>query len=139
MAEDGLIFRWLGGVHPRFQTPHRALVLQGALAAILALTNSYQALFTRVIYTEWIFFALMAAGLFRLRKRPDYAPTYRVWGYPLVPAVFVAASAVIVAVQVFSEPLDSTVGLGIVLVGLPVYVLWSSRTKGEGNANHRLS
>ncbi len=90
MAEDGLLFRWLGAVHPRFQTPHRALVLQGALASLLALTDSYRALFTRVVYTEWIFFALMAAGLFRLRRRADYRPAYRIWGYPVVPGLFVA-------------------------------------------------
>ena len=137
MAADGLLFHWLGAAHPRFQTPHRALALQGLLAAILALTDSYRALFTRVIYTEWIFFALMAAGLFRLRRRADYRPVYRVWGYPVVPALFVLASVVIVAVQVLSEPRDSAIGLGIVLLGLPVYFFWS-RPKGEPNADHRL-
>jgi basic amino acid/polyamine antiporter, APA family len=127
MAEDGLLFRWLGAVHPRFHTPHRALALQAVLAALLALTDSYRALFTRVIYTEWIFFALMAAGLFRLRRRPDYQPVYRIWGYPVVPALFVLASLVIVAVQVASEPRDSAVGLGLVLLGLPVYFFWMRR------------
>ncbi len=127
MAEDGLLPRWLAVPHPRFQTPHRALVLQGALAALLALTDSYRALFTRVVYTEWIFFALLAAGLFRLRRRPGYEPAWRLCGYPLVPALFVLASAVIVAVQVLSEPRDSAIGLGIVLAGLPVYFLWFRR------------
>ena len=125
MAEDGLLFRWLGTVHPRFQTPHRALVLQALWASILAITGTYRELFTRVIYTEWIFFALMAAGLFRLRRRPDYQPAWRIWGYPVVPAVFVLASAIIVLVQVLAEPKNSAVGLGLVLLGLPVYVLWS--------------
>ncbi|HEV8581396.1 MAG TPA: amino acid permease [Thermoanaerobaculia bacterium] len=124
MAEDGLLFRWLGATHPRFQTPHRAVTLQALLASLLALTDSYRALFTRVIYTEWIFFALMAAGLFRLRRRPDYRPAYRVWGHPAVPVLFVLASAVIVAVQIVSQPRDSAVGLGIVLLGLPIYYLW---------------
>ena len=125
MAEDGLLFRWLGVVHPRFQTPHRALALQALWASILAFTGTYRALFTRVIYTEWIFFALMAAGLFVLRRRPDYRPAWRIWGYPVVPALFVLASIVIVVVQVLAEPKDSAVGLGLVLLGLPVYVLWS--------------
>jgi APA family basic amino acid/polyamine antiporter len=130
MAEDGLLFRWLGAVHPRFHTPHRALALQAALAAVLALTDSYRALFTRVIYTEWIFFALMAAGLFRLRRRPDYRPAYRIWGYPVVPALFVLASLAIVAVQVAAEPRDSAMGLGLVLLGLPVYGLWARKKAG---------
>ncbi len=137
MAQDGLLFKWLGTVHPRFQTPHRALVLQALWASILAITDTYRALFTRVIYTEWIFFALMAAGLFRLRRRPDYKPAWRIWGYPLVPAVFVAASAVIVVVQVLAEPENSAWGLGLVLLGLPVYVLWASRG-GDRHADRRL-
>jgi APA family basic amino acid/polyamine antiporter len=125
MAGDGLLFRWLGEVHPRFQTPHRAIVLQAVWASALALTDSYRALFTRVIYTEWIFFALMAAGLFRLRRRSDYRPAWRIWGYPVVPVLFILASLVVVVVQVWSEPLDSAVGLGLVLLGLPVYALWT--------------
>ena len=125
MAEDGLLFRWMGATHPRFQTPHRALALQAALASLFALTDSYRALFTRVIYTEWIFFALMAAGLLRLRRRPDYQPAWRIWGYPVVPLLFVAASVVIVVVQVLAEPRESALGLGLVLLGLPVYLLWS--------------
>jgi basic amino acid/polyamine antiporter, APA family len=100
-------------------------VLQAVWAATLALTDSYRALFTRVIYTEWIFFALMAAGLFRLRGRPDYQPAWRLRGHPVVPALFVLAALVIVAVQVRSEPLDSAIGLGVVLLGLPIYAWWT--------------
>ncbi len=85
MARDGLLFRSVAAVHPVFGTPHRAIVLQAIWSSALALTNTYGALFSRVIYTEWIFFALMAAGLMRLRRRPDYRPSYRIAGYPLVP------------------------------------------------------
>jgi basic amino acid/polyamine antiporter, APA family len=124
MARDGLLFRWLGAVHPRFRTPHRALVLQAVWASALVATGSYRALFTRVVYTEWIFFALLAAALFRLRRRPGYAPAYRAWGYPVAPALFVAASAAIVVTQLVAEPVDGAVGLLIVLAGLPVYLVW---------------
>jgi APA family basic amino acid/polyamine antiporter len=92
---------------------------------VLVSTGTYRALFTRVVYTEWIFFAMMAWGLMRLRKRSDYVPAYRVWGYPLVPLVFIAASAVIVAVQIANAPRDSAVGLGLVIAGWPVYGGWS--------------
>ena len=125
MAQDGTIFRWLGDVHPRFGTPYRAIMLQGLWASVLAATNTYGALFSRVIYTEWIFFAAMAAGLMLLRRRPDYQPTHRLWGYPLVPIVFIVASLVIVAIQVTADPADSAIGLGMVLIGLPIYVVWS--------------
>jgi APA family basic amino acid/polyamine antiporter len=125
MAQDGLIFRWIGEVHPRFQTPHRALILQAIWASALTLTGTYRALFTRVIYTEWIFFALMALALFVLRRRAGYAPAYRIWGYPIVPAVFAAAALVVVAIQVSADPRDSIIGLGLVLAGWPVYLLWA--------------
>jgi len=125
MAQDGILFRWVGAVHPRFGTPHRAIVIQGLWSSVLALTNTYGALFSRVIYTEWIFFAAMAAGLIILRRRPDYRPAYRVWGYPVVPIVFIASSLVIVLMQVMAVPRDSIIGLGMVLLGLPVYVVWS--------------
>jgi len=125
MARDGLLFRWIGVVHPRFQTPHIAIVLQAVWASALVATGSYRSLFTRVVYTEWIFFALMAAGLFILRRRAAYAPTYRAWGYPVVPIVFIIASMVIVGVQIAAEPIESVTGLLLVLAGLPVYYFWS--------------
>jgi APA family basic amino acid/polyamine antiporter len=125
MAQDGLLFRWVGATHPAFGTPHRAIVLQAIWAAVLAATNTYGALFGRVIYTEWLFFAAMAAGLMLLRRQARYQPQYRLRGYPAVPLIFIAASLVIVAIQLTANPLDSVIGLGIVLLGLPVYVLWS--------------
>ena len=125
MARDGVLFRALGAVHPVFDTPHRAIALQAIWSSALALTNTYGALFSRVVYTEWVFFALMAAGLMRLRARPGYQPTYRVPGYPVVPIVFIAASVVIAIMQMLASPRDSLVGLGIVIAGLPVYGVWS--------------
>ncbi|HUF46586.1 MAG TPA: amino acid permease, partial [Vicinamibacterales bacterium] len=131
MAGDGTLFRWAGAVHPVFGTPHRAIVLQAVWASVLAFTNTYGALFSRVIYTEWIFFAAMAVGLMRLRRRPDYQPAYRMWGYPLVPIVFVVASAIVVVIQVLADPADSAMGLGLVLLGVPVYGFWA-RARATG-------
>ena len=127
MARDGLVFRWMGDIHPRFRTPHRAIALQAVWASVLASSGTYRQLFTRVIFTEWIFFAMMAGGIFLLRRRPGYAPAYRVWGYPWVPAVFVVASAAIVVNRFVSDPMDSFVGLGIVALGIPVYYLSGQR------------
>jgi APA family basic amino acid/polyamine antiporter len=123
MANDGLIFGWFAATHPRFRTPHRAIIAQAAWSSVLVLTGTYRELFTRVIYTEWIFFGLMAAGLFLLRRRPGYEPRSTVWGFPLVPAIFVIATAIIVGNQVISEPGESAFGLSLVLVGLPVYYI----------------
>ena len=126
MAEDGIWPKWFAAVHPRYQTPHRAILLQGVWACVLLTTGSYRALFTRVIYTEWIFFALMALGLMLARRKPDYAPRYRVWGYPVVPAFFAIAALAVVVNQIASNPVDSAIGLGIVLAGLPLY-WWLAR------------
>ena len=127
MAADGLLFQWVGAVHPVHRTPHRALALQAVWASVLVGTGTYRALFTRVIYTEWIFFGLMAAGLLLLRRRSGYAPSYRMWGVPLLPLLFIAVTAAIVINQIVSEPASSAIGLLLVLAGLPVYALWSRR------------
>ena len=124
MARDGLLVRWAAAIHPRFRTPHRAIVLQGAWAIVLVSTGTYRALFTRVVYTEWIFFALMAFGLMRLRRRASYAPAYRVWGYPIVPIVFIVCSAYIVINQILHDVNESLIGLLLVLAGLPIYYIW---------------
>ncbi len=130
MARDGLLFRWAGEVHPTFRTPHRAIVLQAVWASVLVATGTYRALFTRVIYTEWIFFGLMAVGLLLLRRRPGYRPRYTMRGVPLLPALFVVASLAIVINQVVSDPGESAVGLLLVAVGLPVYYIWLRRAPG---------
>ncbi len=133
MARDGLLFEWVGAVHPRFGTPHRAIILQALVSCALVATGTYRTLFTRVVYTEWIFFALMTAGLIILRRRPGLARDYRIWGYPVVPLLFIVSSLAIVANQVVSNPLESVFGLSLVLLGLPVYYLSAGRKK---EANH---
>jgi APA family basic amino acid/polyamine antiporter len=128
-AHDGLLFRWIGAIHPRHGTPHHAIALQAVWACVLVATGTYRALFTRVVYTEWIFFGLMAAGIFILRRRPGYAPAYRAWGYPVLPLVFIVSTAVIVFNQLAADPKESVIGLAIVLAGLPVYYLRTARQK----------
>jgi len=129
MAQDGLLFRWLGAVHPTLGTPHRVIVLQAIWSSVLVATGTFRALFTRVVYTEWIFFGLLAVGLFLLRRRKGYSPPYRIWGFPLVPAVFALSCFAIVANQVITDPRESAVGLGMVLLGLPVYYIWLRRNE----------
>ncbi len=126
-ANDGLLTEWIGAVHPRFGTPHHAIMLQAVWASVLVATGTYRALFTRVVYTEWIFFGLMAAGIFVLRRRAGYAPAYRAWGYPILPLLFIGATAVIVVNQLAADPIESATGLLIVLAGLPVYYLRTAR------------
>ena len=124
MARDGLLFSWIARVHPTHRTPHIAIALQGLWACVLAWTGTYAALFTRVVYTEWIFFALMAASLFVLRRRADYQPAYRMRAYRLLAGMFVVSSVAIVVDAIRNDPRDSLIGLGMVLAGLPVYWIW---------------
>jgi APA family basic amino acid/polyamine antiporter len=135
MARDGLLFRWAAEVHPRFQTPSRAIVLQAAWASVLVWTGTYRALFTRVIYTEWIFFALLGVGVLLLRRRPGYHPAWPMPFVPAAPALFVIASAAVVINQLAADPVDSAIGLGLVLSGLPVYWIWSRQRTGHAGVS----
>jgi APA family basic amino acid/polyamine antiporter len=135
MAQDGLTFRWMGSVHPRYQTPHLAILAQALWSSVLVATNSYRKLFTRVVYTEWLFFALLAIGLFVLRRRQGYKPIFLTRGYPILPVVFIVASLGIVLNQCAADPSDSAMGLGLLLLGLPVYFVWSRRVPKEASAN----
>jgi APA family basic amino acid/polyamine antiporter len=114
----------MGSIHPRYRTPHIAILFQAVWSCILVTTGTYRDLFTRVIYTEWIFFALLGVGLLRARRRPDYKPAYRAWGSFVVPLVFIAASLGVVFYQVAADPKKTAVGLLMVVLGWPVYYFW---------------
>ena len=127
MAQEGLLFRTLARVHPRFRTPHVALATQALWSCVLVATGTYRDLFTRVVYTEWLFFALMAAGLFHARRREGYQPAWRVWGYPLVPLLFIAASVVVACGQIAADVRKAASGLVLVVLGWPVYRFWIAK------------
>ena len=127
MANDGLLVRWASALHPTHRTPHVAIVLQAVWSSVLVLSGTYRALFTRVVYTEWLFFAAMAASLFLLRRRSDYQPAWRLPAYRLWCGLFIVSSLAIVVHQLFSEPIDGLIGLGIVIAGLPVYWVTHAR------------
>ncbi len=136
MAQDGLAFRWMAALHPQRQTPYLAIAAQAIWACVLAATNSYRALFTRVVYTEWLFFALLAAGIFILHRRQQYQPRYLKPLYPLIPAVSLITSAAIALNQIRATPRDSAIGLGLILLGLPIYFVWSHRSTNKPAAQH---
>ena len=129
MSRDGVLFGWMGAVHPRFKSPHTAIVAQAIWSSVLVLTDSYRALFTRVVYTEWIFFGALALGVMRLRRSPAYQPAFRAWGFPIAPLLFAFICLVIVLNQVVSDPVESAWGLALVAAGLPVYSIWQARIR----------
>jgi basic amino acid/polyamine antiporter, APA family len=134
MAEDGLAFRWLGAVDRRRKTPHLAILAQAVWSCVLVATNSYRQLFTRVVYSEWIFFALLAVGFFVLRQRGELRPHYLRGPLLILPALFIIASLGIVWSQVSADPHGSALGIGLLLIGLPVYFIWSRQMPKEEHA-----
>ncbi len=132
MARDGLFFRVARGVHPRFRTPANALVFQGVVASVMAMTGTFESLSLLYIFLVWIFYGAQTVGLMVLRrKEPDLPRPYRTWGYPVVPVIFIL-SALALAVDLLVEtPFRATMGLAVMLVGLPLYAYWRRRTARE--------
>jgi APA family basic amino acid/polyamine antiporter len=125
MAQDGLLFKAAAAVHPTYRTPGRAIALQGIWAAVLVWTGTYRELVSRVIYTEWIFFGLLALGVVALRRRAGYEPKWRMPGVPFVPVVFALFSFAIAVNEIRTSPVNAAIGLFLVLIGLPVYWMWA--------------
>jgi APA family basic amino acid/polyamine antiporter len=136
MARDGLLFNWMGAIHPRFKSPHAAIVAQATWSSILVLTGTYRTLFTRVVYTEWIFFGALALGVMRMRRSAGYAPAFRAWGFPIVPLLFAAICVVIVLSALATDPVESATGLALVAAGLPVYYIWKPRRPRRLDVRH---
>ena len=128
MAEDRLLFAWMGRVHPAHQTPWAAIAAQAVWASVLVLTGTYGVIVSRVVYTEWIFFGALALGTMALRKSPSYRPAFRAVGFPVIPILFAIICLAIVVNQIISDPRNSLFGLGLVLAGLPVYYAWRGRS-----------
>jgi APA family basic amino acid/polyamine antiporter len=126
MARDGVFVPAAARVHERYRTPHIAIVALCAWSAVLAITGTYEQLFTYVMFSSILLHMIGAIGLFRLRRRrPDHPRPYRVWGYPFVPGVFILASMAFVANTLVERPKESLAGLGLLALGLPVY--WYAR------------
>src|SRR5438132_3586507 len=131
MARDGVLPRWLAGVHPRFLTPVPSLVVQGIIS--IALTwistepswkDTYSRLFTYVVSSEFVFYAMSCGAVLRLRHTAaDLARPYKTWGYPVTPIVFILFSLWLVINTAWEQPRDAIAGAALILAGLPIYFL----------------
>lgn len=126
MAADGAFHPALARLHPRYQTPSAAILLQSAWAILLCLTGTYGDLLNTVVFADWIFFGLTVAGLFVLRRRRQ-TPGFRTPGYPWLPAFFVLTSAIVLVSSIADAPGRSAVGALLMLAGVPVYAWFRSR------------
>ena len=128
MARDGLFFKKVGGVHSRFKTPGFSLILQAIWASLLALTGTFEQLFTFAMFAGILFWVLAAAAIFTLRKkRPDLPRPYKAWGYPVVPMIFIVALSGILLNTLFRRPVESLAGVALMVVGIPVYYMWKRK------------
>jgi amino acid transporter len=122
MADDGLFFRPMAAVHPKFKTPYIAIAFACVLGIGMVMTQTFETLTDTFVLAMWPFYGLSVAAVYRLRKsQPHLQRPYKVVGYPFVPAVFVAAAAYLVVNALIADPLWTSITFGVVLLGLPVY------------------
>ncbi len=125
MADRGLFFQSIARVSPRYHSPSVAIWLATALGVVYVLLNDFQQLADKFILGIWPFYALAVAAVFVLRRtRPDLPRPYRTWGYPVVPVLFLLASVGMMANALWTDPVNTGITFGIILVGLPVYFAW---------------
>jgi APA family basic amino acid/polyamine antiporter len=128
MARDGLFFRKMSYINPRFRTPGACIVLLGVVSSIILLSGQYDELSTLVIFPSWILYGMTAASVIVLRiKRPEMERPYRVPGYPLVPIFFVLVAVALIYSTLLNSPRESGIGLVLIILGLPFYFYWKRR------------
>lgn len=125
MARDGVFFSFTSRIQPTYRTPSGALIFLGVVATLLALTGTFEELYSLFVFAGWIFFALNAVALFRLRaKEPDLPRPYRAWGYPFTPFLFLLAAVALTVNLWMVRPVRSSLGLIVILAGIPFFYRW---------------
>src|ERR1017187_9997780 len=132
MSQDGLFFRSVGKLHPRYRTPAAGLLVQAVWTALLCISGTYSQLLDYIIFAVLVFYILTIAGLFVLRFKWPAAPRpYRAVGYPVLPALYIAMASWICIVLLRYKPQYTWPGLVLVLLGIPVYLFWSRRSASQ--------
>ena len=128
-ARDGLFFRAAARVHPAFHTPGVSILMLSAWSSLLVLSGKYDELFDFVIFGSWILYGMAGASVFVLRrKRPDLRRPYKTIGYPVVPLLFLAGASVLEISTLWTKPRQSLAGILLILLGLPFYFYWRTRS-----------
>jgi APA family basic amino acid/polyamine antiporter len=134
MARDGLFFPGVAWIHPRTRVPVLAVLLQGAFAAVIAVSGTFHQILNYVMSVELLFLALTALSLFIIRRRDaaaGTAPRDAVRGHPVTTLLFTAADVAVLAALFWQSPANSAIGLGIAAAGIPVYGFWRWRKRGR--------
>jgi amino acid transporter len=132
MARDGVFFQFAKRIQPSFHTPSGALIFLGCVAALLALTGTFEELYSLFVFAVWIFFALTAIAVLRLRRtEPELLRPYRAWGYPWTVIVFLLAAVALTINLWIVRPVRSTLGLVVIAAGIPLYYRWRRASSGR--------
>ncbi|MCC7460716.1 MAG: amino acid permease [Proteobacteria bacterium] len=129
MAEDGLFPKILNRVSEKSKVPVISVVVQGVVSCIFAASGKFDQLTNYVVFSSWIFYALVTAALFKFRKMHPNHDGYKVWGYPWMPIVFIIVATFLLINTVYTSPKDSLIGLGVIAAGIPFYFVFKSRQK----------
>lgn len=130
MAREGNFLPAFGRLDHVFHAPTLAIVVQGLWAVVLLQLGNFQQLLTHVVFTAWIFYGLAVGGVMILRKKfPDMARPFRTPGYPLIPVLFVLAAGAVVVSAFVSQPRNGLTGIGLILLGVPVYFIFAFRKR----------
>jgi APA family basic amino acid/polyamine antiporter len=125
MARDGLLFGALAYVHPKHKTPSVVLAFYTAMTSVMMLAGSYDSLLSYATFGDWIFFGSTVLSLFTLRRKyPDLPRPYRVWGYPILPALFVGVAYTFVVINFIANQPQTSYGLALILAGIPLFFLF---------------
>ena len=128
-ARDGLFFRAAARVHPAFHTPGVSIMMLTVWSSVLVLSGKYEQLYTYVIFSSWILYAMAIAAVFVLRrKRPDLPRAYKTLGYPVVPFLFLLGAAILEVSTLIHQPRESIAGILLIIMGLPFYLYWTRKT-----------
>ena len=128
MAKDGLFFKSAGDIHPVHNTPNNALWIQGIWASLLVLSGTFDQLTDMLIFAAFFFYGATAVGVFILRVRePNAERPYKVWGYPIVPAIFILFCVALIVITCFTHPREAGIGLALMATGVPFYLYWNKK------------
>ena len=122
MAVDGLFFKKLGSVNSKTMVPVASILTQACVAIMLALSGSFDQLTDYVVFSSWIFYAMVTGVVFKMRKtRPDIQRDYKTFGYPVLPAIFIILGVLLLINTIYTSPQSTMIGLGFILAGIPVF------------------
>jgi basic amino acid/polyamine antiporter, APA family len=132
MARDCVFFQFARRLQPKYHTPSGALIFLGVIASLLALTGTFEELYSLFVFSVWIFFALTAVALLRLRRtEPDLPRPYHAWGYPWTPIIFLVAAIALTINLWMVRPLRSSLGLVVILAGIPFFYRWKKSQQSD--------